>query len=386
MEAPRVLRVITDLAAGAPAREAVLLMDDLRARGFDTRLAWGAAPAGATSAEPRAGVPNTYIPWLSSGTHLGDDARATAVLGGIVRRWRPDVIHTHRAKAGRLGRAAALRAHVPSVHTFYGDSVPGRIERMLAARTDALVATSTAVRDRLASMGVGTERAWHVVPIGVDLEPFLRVGTRAVPGRVTVRSRLGLPKDGAVVVNLGPLADHGMFLRAAGRIAAERPDTTFVVMSDEVVPEDFELDARSRLGERVRFLRRTDELAILFAACDVALSTSCGEDAPGVLIEAAAASIPVVAADSGAAGTVVATGAGELIPHGDHRAAAAAVGALLDDPARAAAFGSAGRANVRTRFSGERLAADLAGLYDDLLGRRSMVAAHTGALTSARGT
>jgi len=333
-------------------------------------------------------MPNTYVPWLSDGTHLGDDARATAVLGGIVRRWHPDVIHTHLPKAGMLGRAAGLRAHVPTVHTFYGTEQPGRIERALAARTTALVVPSSAVRDRLMSMGVGRDRPWHIIPAGVELEPFLSVGTRTAPSRGAARRRLGLPPDGPVVVNLGSLEDHGMFLRAARRIAADRPDATFVVLSEDTVSEDAELDARSVLGERVRFLRRTDELPTLFVASDVALLTSCGEDAVTGLIEAVAATMPAVAIDAGSVREAMVNGVGgDLVGQGDPpRAAAAAVLALLDDPARAGSYGAAGREHVRTRFSNDRLAADLAGLYTELLGWRSMVAARAGALTSARGT
>jgi glycosyltransferase involved in cell wall biosynthesis len=389
MEAPRVLRVITDLRTGAPAREAVFLTEELRERGFDTRLVWGCAPPGAGSQDPRAGVPNTYVPWLSSGVHLGEDARATAAIRGIARRWHPDVVHTHLAKAGMLGRAAGLRAHVPVlVHTFRGDdahgrATAGRVERALAARTDALIAPTAAVRDRLRSMGIGNDRTWRIIPVGVALEPFLREGI----GRDAARRRLGLPAEGSVVLNLGSLDDRGSFLRAARVIVASRPDTTFVVLRDGPVSEDAMLDATSVLAERVRFVERTDDLPVLFAASDIALLTSCGEDAPSVLIEAVAAMTPVVAADAGGVPEVVIGGlGGDLVAPGDHRALAAAVGSLLDDPARAASYAAAGRAHVRARFSGDRLAADLADLYAELLGRRSMVTARPGTLTSARGT
>ena len=316
--------------------------------------------------------------------------RATAALRGIAKRWHPDVVHTHLAKAGMLGRAAGLRAHVPVlVHSFYGDGAQGRvtegrIERALSARTDALIATTTAVRDRLLGLGIGHERNWHVIPVGVRLDPFLREDGA---GRVEARLRLGLPVDDHVVLNLGSLDDRGVFLRAARTILANRRETTFVVLHDGPLSDDAVLDARSILGERVRFLPRTDDLPLLFAAGDVAVLTSCGEDAPSVLIEAAAALTPVVAADAGGVGEVVRDGvAGDLVAVGDHRATAAAVCALADDVTRAASYAEAGRAHVRAYFSGDRLAADLGGLYAELRERRAVVAPRSVALTSARGT
>ena len=182
---PRVLRVTTRLNVGGPARQAIFLTDALRARGYDTRLVWGASGPAEGTIDPPADLPHTYLPWLGRDLRPADDLRAARALSGIVRRWRPDVVHTHLAKAGALGRAAAVQAGVPVVvHTFHGhvlqsyfsrmkNAAFARVERALAARTDALIAVAPQVRDELLALGIGTPERWHVVPVGLDLEAFV---------------------------------------------------------------------------------------------------------------------------------------------------------------------------------------------------------------------
>jgi glycosyltransferase involved in cell wall biosynthesis len=387
---PRVLRVITRLNIGGPARQAVFLTDDLRRRGFETRLVWGASGPGEGTVEPAACVPTTYLPWLARDLRPMDDVRAAMALSGIMRRWHPDVVHTHLAKAGTLGRSAALRSHVPViVHTFHGhvlqeyfsrlkNAAFARVERSLAARTDALVAVAPWVRDELLAMGIGDERRWHVVPVGVDLDAI----TASRLDRTQARRRLDLPPDGPVVTIVGRLVsikDHATFIRAAGKVLAEHPGATFVVAGDGPMREDVELDARLTLGDAVRFTGWVDDLPALYRASDIVVLTSRSEGTPVALIEAAAAGTPVVATDVGGVREVVLNGVtGDLVPPGDHRAVAAALDAMLRAPARAAAYGAAGPGHVLSRFSQARLATDLTELYGELLARKAAASAGAG--------
>ncbi len=385
---PRVLRVITRLNIGGPARQAVFLTDELRRSGFDTRLVWGSSGPGEGTIEPAACVPTTYLPWLARELRPLDDVRAAVALSGIVRRWHPDVVHTHLAKAGALGRSAAFRAHVPVVvHTFHGhvlqdyfsrmkNAAFARVERGLAARSDALIAVAPWVRDELLGMGIGDERRWHVVPVGVDLDAITRID------RAPARRRLGLPQEGPVIAIVGrltPIKDHATFLRAARHVAEEHPGATFVVAGDGPLREDLELDARAILGDAARFLGWVNDLPSLYAASDVVVLTSRSEGTPVALIEAAAAGRPVVASDVGGVREVVGAGVtGDLVPAGDHRAVAAAIDALLREPARAKAYGAAAPGHVRARFSQARLAADLTALYGELLARKAAAPAGAG--------
>ena len=379
------LRIVTRLNIGGPARQAIYLTDELRRRGFDTRLVWGASGPGEGTIAPPAHVPNTFLPWLGREFHPADDVRAAVALAGIVRRWHPDVVHTHLAKSGALGRGVALRAHVPVlVHTFHGHVLQDyfsslktaafvKVERALAARTDALIAVAPWVRDELLALGIGTEDRWHVVPVGVDLEPLLEDR----PLQAQARLILDLPVDGPVVGIVGrlvPVKDHATFLRAAARIAAACPEATFLVAGDGEDRAALEAEARRTLGDRVRFLGWVNDLPSLYAACDVVVLTSKTEGTPVALIEAAAAGRPVVATAVGGVTDVVIDGeTGHTVRAGDDAAMAAAVLSLLGDPVRARAMGDAGATHVRTRFSRERMAEELTALYSVLLERSTGV-------------
>jgi glycosyltransferase involved in cell wall biosynthesis len=376
-----VLRVTTRLNIGGPARQSIYLTDELRRRGFDTRLVWGASGPSEGTITPPVNVPNTFVPWLGRELRPLDDVRAALALAGIVRRWHPDVVHTHLAKAGALGRTVALRARVPVVvHTFHGHVLHdyfsslktaafAKVERALAARTDALIAVAPGVRDELLAMGIGTEDRWHVIPVGVDLGMLLE--DRPAPAQA--RLILDLPVHGPIVGiagRLSPVKDHATFLRAAIRIATECPDTTFVVAGDGEVRSALQEEARAALGDRVRFLGWVNDLPSLYAACDVLTLTSKTEGTPVALIEAGAAARPVVATDVGDVGAVVRNGVtGLTVSPGDDAAVAAAVLSLLRDPARARSMGDAASAHVRARFSRDRMADDLTALYGELLGR-----------------
>lgn len=375
------VRVITRLNVGGPARQAVLLTDVLRSFGYETELLWGAEEAEEGRIEIPHGVPNTHLPDLRRALHPAHDLKALRALARLLSARRPQVVHTHMAKAGALGRIAAWRSKVPVVvHTFHGHVLEGYFsrpvsaayvaaERSLALISHALIAVSPAVRDELLSLGIGRPSQWRVIPVGLDLGDLLE----ADGDRVAWRRALGLPEDGPVVGIVGrlvPVKDHATFLEAAARIRRERPDVTFVVAGDGELRASLEARARRELGDRCRFLGWVKDLRSLYGAIDVAVLTSRNEGTPVALIEAAAASTPVVATRVGGVADVVVDGrTGHLCPPGDPTAVATAVLGLLEDATKAHRMGAAARETVRDRFTIERLANDLADLYRELLDR-----------------
>ena len=379
---PRVLRVMTRLNVGGPARQAVFLTEALRTRGFETRLAWGASGEREGCMEPPVDLPATHLPSLTRELRPADDARSYVQLRSMMRRWGPAVVHTHLAKAGALGRAAAFRSNVPVVvHTFHGhvlqeyfsalkNQVFLRAERALASRTDALVAVAPEVRDELLAMGIGHPSRWHVVPVGVDTRGLLE----ARPDQRVARARLGLPLDGPIVGCVGrlvPVKDHDTFFRAARRVLADRPDVTFVLAGDGESRDRLQRVATEMLGDRVRFLGWVNDLPALYAAFDVVVLTSKLEGTPVALIEAAASGRPVVATNVGGVAQVVRDGnTGLLVPPRDDVAVAANVLMLLEDPEGARRMGDEGARWVHDRFSDARLADELAELYGELLARK----------------
>ncbi|HEY7400935.1 MAG TPA: glycosyltransferase [Actinomycetota bacterium] len=379
MSATRVTRIITRLNVGGPARQAVSLTRRLGDRGYDCALLTGREGPREGRIEP--GHATTVVPSLRRDVHPLADLRAGRELARLVRAHRPDVVHTHLAKAGALGRLAAHRAGTQVVvHTYHGHVLEGyfsrpvsraflEVERRLAAWSTALVAVSDAVRAELLALGIGRPHQWRVIPVGLELDPLLGPLPRAAAARET----LGLPVVGPVVGIVGrlvPVKDHETFLAAAARIVRERPSAHVAIVGDGELRERLGPRAAALLGRHVTFTGWVEDLPALYAALDVVVLTSRNEGTPVALIEAGAAGKPVVATRVGGVAEVVEDGrTGALVGAGDAEGVAGEVLRLLDDPGLARARGEAARAHVRTRFSAARLEEDVDFLYRELLER-----------------
>jgi glycosyltransferase involved in cell wall biosynthesis len=384
MTRTRVLRIITRMNVGGPALHVTLLADGLDANRYETCLLTGATDETEGDYLDLTGrrVPNLIpVPALGRAIALRQDVPAYRHLARIIRTFRPDIVHTHTAKAGLLGRLAAYLNGVGIlVHTFHGHVLRGyfsrpkqacfvQAERALARATTRLIAVSGRVREELLAMGVGRPDRFDVVPLGFDLSAFLQDG-RPSGG---IRRALGLspttPTVG-IVARLVPIKAHEVFLDMAADVAAARPDVAFLVVGDGERRQDLEAAARSRgLGSRVHFLGWRADIDRVYADLDVVVLTSRNEGSPVALIEAMAAARPVVATRVGGVGELVGD-SGLLTDVDDARALALGVRRLLDDRAMAARLGQRGRSRVVPAFSRERLVADIDALYQRLLAER----------------
>jgi glycosyltransferase involved in cell wall biosynthesis len=307
-----------------------------------------------------------------------------AQLVRLMRTLRPHVVHTHTAKAGTLGRLAARVARVPVVvhtyhgHVFHGYFSPGRtriflaIERALARGTDCLLAVSETVRRELLELRVGTPDRFRVMPLGLDLDPFVRAD--AVRGQL--RAELGLAPEVpvvAIVARLVPIKAHEVFLRAARLVREAVPASRFLVVGDGERRVALEaLAAELGLGDSVRFLGWRRDLDRIYADASVVALTSRNEGSPVSLIEAMAAACPVVATRVGGVPDLVEEGVtGCLAPPDDPGALAIPLIALLGDAGRRQALGAAARARVLPAFSAQRLVDDVDRLYRELLRGRA---------------
>lgn len=376
-----VTRVITRLNVGGPSHNAILLSKGLSARGFDTTLISGTVTSREGRIDP-AGVHHVSLPALKRALDPLADISAFRSLKRHFSLSRPAIVHTHLAKAGTLGRIAARSADIPHVvHTFHGHVLEGyfsrpasagflQIERALARRTDALVAVSQSIRDELLDLGVGTPTQWHVIPLGLDLEPIADSAINSLQARRV----LDLPRSGPIVGIVGrlvPIKNHELFLEAARLISGERPDTCFVIAGDGELRDRLESRGRALLGDRVRFLGWVHDLPGLYRALDVAVLSSNNEGTPVALIEAAAAATPIVATDVGGVKDVIDHGhTGYVVPPNDAASLAARVTELLNDARGAHRMGTQARGRAITRFGARRSLDEVAHLYDSLLSAR----------------
>lgn len=322
-------------------------------------------------------VPVTRLP-LTRPVSPSHDARALFAIRKLLQRTRPDILHTHMAKAGMLGRlaAASLKKRPRTVHTFHGHVLEGYFsrglnrgflatERSLARRTDVLIAVSPEVRDSLLDLHVGTERQYRVIPLGFDLTRHLAVERRSGE----LRERLGLGSSATlvgIVGRLAPIKDVSTMLRALALL----PDVHLAVLGDGELKEDLQREAVALgLHRRVHFLGWWFDVPAAMSDLDAVALTSRNEGTPVALIEALACSRPVVATDVGGVRFVVDDGqTGLLCPPGSPEALAESLKEILSDPDNAKRLAARGREAVRARFHKDRLVDDIADLYNELLG------------------
>jgi glycosyltransferase involved in cell wall biosynthesis len=381
--------VITRLNIGGPAIQASAMPAALAPLGFDTTLVHGRLGRGEgdMSYLVPPGTATSFIPSLAREINPFSDLRALAALYREMRRRKPRIVHTHMAKAGLLGRTAAMlynltRGNAPRariVHTYHGHVLEGyfgriktslfiALERWLAKGTDAIVAIAPAIRDELLNgYRIGRAAQYHVVPLGFALAPFAAVDDAA---RAAARQALGIPPGAPVITTVGRLTaikQQDWLLTVARMIAERRPDLIVLIAGDGELREDLEHLADEIELKDVRFLGWRRDLATLYAATDVFVLTSRNEGTPVALIESMAAGVPGVSTDVGGVPTVIPDETvGIRVPFGDSRAFADGVLRLLDAPDRRA-IGQRARAHVLRHFDSRRLVSDIEQLYRRLL-------------------
>lgn len=381
----RVLRIFSRLNIGGPSLHVIHLSAGLVDFGFDTRLVIGRTDPHEGDfldlAEAR-GVQIAIVPELGRAIRPGNDLKALAKIYRRMRHEKPSIVHTHTAKAGALGRLAALLARVPLVvHTYHGHVLSGyfnpavslvfrSIEGLLARSTDVLLTVSDSVKDDLVRLGVAPASRVRVLPLGLDLGPLVGILPRG-----TLRRAAGWADAARVVGIVGrlvPIKDVDTFIAAAASVAKAAPDARFAIVGDGEERSRLEALAHSVLGERVHFFGWRKDTAHVFGDLDLVVNTSLNEGTPVALIEALAACRPVVATAVGGTPDLLEGGRfGALVPARSPEETARAIRAALDSPSSAARMAADGQTQVAERYSVARLVKDMATLYRQLLTERA---------------
>jgi glycosyltransferase involved in cell wall biosynthesis/4-amino-4-deoxy-L-arabinose transferase-like glycosyltransferase len=401
-----VVRVLTRLNIGGPSVHAALLSTRLDAARFRTCLVVGRPDPdeGDLTGQAEGAARLVRLPHLRRAIHPWRDLRAFASLVRLLWRERPRIVHTHMAKAGALGRLAGFLynavgpgrrrgARAALIHTFHGHVLEGYfpawasqafviIERILAARTDVLIAVSPAIRDDLLRRGIGRPAQWRVIPLGLDLTAL---GRLPVPHGAR-------PMRCGLVGRLVPIKHPSLFLRALDGLCRQdgANPVSGLIVGDGPLRQSLEQETR-RLGlERiVRFAGWERDLASIYGQLEVACLTSWNEGTPVALIEAMAAGRAVVATDVGgvrdllaengggqgmaepAPGSFRIAARGVLVRPGDAEGFSAALARLASDAELRHALGAAGRAYVLRAFDADRLVREITQLYDEALAPRT---------------
>src|SRR5687768_16366860 len=390
----RIVRIIARLNVGGPAKHVVWLTSALQDANYRSLLVTGTVPDGEEDMSyfaDEAGVEPFYIPEMSREISL-KDAITVWKLFRLFLRERPDIIHTHTAKAGTVGRVAGFfyRWLTPGtlagrprrckfVHTYHGHvfhSYYGRartrlslaIERMLARMvTDRLIVISAQQGAEIGNdFRVGRPGQIKVVPLGLDLQVFADHATR----RQRFRQELGIDDETILIGIVGRLTqikNHRMFLNAAARLKSHAR-LRFVIIGDGSLKHALEQQAESLgLKDKVIFAGGRKDPEYFYPALDVVALTSLNEGTPLTLIEAMANARPIVATAVGGVVDLLADGRGICVPRGDEKAFAEALQKLAEDRQLQKDLGARGLQYVERTHAKERLVDDIKCLYGELM-------------------
>jgi glycosyltransferase involved in cell wall biosynthesis len=383
----KVLRVIARLNMGGPALHVAYLTAGLAERGYDTTLVAGTLARGEDSmafVAEELGIDVVRIDDLRRDISPVRDALAVLRLARLIRRLRPRILHTHTAKAGAVGRLAALLAGDARppivVHTFHGHVLRGYfdpartaffrlLERRLARVSTALVAVGPQVRDDLVALGVAPREKFAVVRLGIEVDQRVHADAN---GRVEMRRLMGIAPDRFAVGWIGRMTGVKRtddVLLAFRRLRQRGVDACLCLVGDG--PDRDRVERRAHeLGvmRETFFLGYQEDVAPFFAAFDAFVLPSVNEGTPVTAIEALAAARPVVATRVGGVPDVVRDGVdGFLVEAGAIDDLAERLARLAGDPALRARMGAAGRERVVSRYAVDRLVDDVDRLYRSLL-------------------
>lgn len=392
----KVMSVYARLNVGGPSRQAILLHQRLPPLGYRSFVVFGSvAPDEASLEHLLEGPGIVKLPDLGARVRLLSDARGFAQLTRLFFREQPDVVHTHTAKAGTLGRLAAAtynmsrprRRRCLVVHTFHGNVLQGYfgptasrairlVERSLSAITDVIIAISPRQRAEIVDrFRVAPAGRVQTLPLGLDLDRFFEIG--AVDK--ALRRELGFPDEAILFGALGRLVsikNIALLLRAFA--GARRGDAAVRLVIAGDGPERTTLQRLSEelgVAESVRFVGWRQDLQRVYAGLDVVALSSRNEGTPVALIEAMAAGRPVVATAVGGVPDLLAEGAaGLLVPPDDPARFAEAMLLLASSPDERLRLGGAGR-DLARQYRADRLVAGICRIFEEGLHRRRGVPA-----------
>jgi glycosyltransferase involved in cell wall biosynthesis len=330
------------------------------------------------------GVAVGEIPHLRRSIQPLDDWRAYRELLEAIGEFRPDVVHTHSAKGGILGRAAAWKLKVPAViHTVHGAPFHpyqpwwvrkffAACERWAARRCHRLVCVADAMTDLLGGAGDAKREKFTTVYSGMDVEPFLK----ATEHRDKIRRELGISSDAIVIgkiARLFHLKGHTYVIEAATEVIRSNPNVIFLFVGDGILRGELEAAIAARgLAGHFRFsgLVAPQRIPEYLGAMDILVHTSLREGLARALPQALISGVPVVSFDVDGAREVVLNGqTGFLVSPKDVVGVGRGLRELVLDERLRKKCGQTGREMFTDRFRHQKMTADLRRIYTEVLSK-----------------
>lgn len=330
----RVIHLITQLELGGAQQNTLYTVKHLDPSLFEPHLVCG--EGGMLDEEASAlSIPVHFCPSLVREIRPRSDWKAYHEIRDLLRRLKPDIIHTHSSKAGILGRLAGFAAEVPTIiHTYHGfgfhQNQPKPVyqayqaaEKFACGKTDHLIFVSRENRDTAQELGLIQNCSTSLIRSGVETEDLVHKKDRG-----NLRNAFGVPTSAKVIGMIGclkPQKDPLTFIKAADLVTRENPSAHFVLAGDGVLrPKVTTEIAKMRYPERFHLLGWRRDVPELLADLDLAVLTSLWEGLPRIIPEATISGVPMIASNiegnrevivEGRNGTLAAAGSAEDFAH-----------------------------------------------------------------------
>jgi glycosyltransferase involved in cell wall biosynthesis len=356
----KVMQIIARMNVGGPAVLVADLVRNLDHERFSTILVTGFCDENESDYldEVALDVAAIRIPGLGRSVSPLKDLGVFYLLIKEIRRFKPDVIHTHTAKAGVLGRFAGLIAKPSAkrIHTFHGHLLHGYfsssktrliilLEKLLGLITYRFIAIGNVVKNDLVRVGIAADSKFEVIYPGLqDLDKNLKIDARVA---------LGLDQSKRYLVFVGRLTnikrpdrliDLGRFLKNS------YPDSWLLIAGAGELLESLSAQAEKE-GLPITFFGWRKDVGMILSASDIAVLCSDNEGIPLTLIQASQAGLPIVSTNVGSVSDIVIDGSTGLLTEVTSKGLIEGVSLLLDDPALGERFGKAGQERAREFFS-----------------------------------
>ena len=354
------MQIIARMNVGGPAVIVADLMRGLKKTEFEQKLVTGFCAADESDYldQVATDVKAQKINGLGRSISPLQDFQSFLLLLKIIRQYKPDVIHTHTAKAGVLGRIAGIIAYPKAkrIHTFHGHLLNGYFnklktklviitERFLAQGTHLLLAVGNQVREDLLKVGIGTEAKFKVSFPGL---PFPRLTSKP-----KARESLGLELEMTYLVFVGRLTQvkrPDRLIEIARHLKVNHKEVELLIGgAGEKFAEIQELALQESLP--IVFLGWRNDIGRILSASDIAILCSDNEGIPLTLIQASQAGLPIVSTNVGSVSDIVLDGESGLLTGTNAQSLIKALDELLSNPLKMERFGQAGKLRARHLFS-----------------------------------
>jgi glycosyltransferase involved in cell wall biosynthesis len=403
----KILRLIARLNIGGPAIQAINLSSELSGNHYQTLLVCGSLSPGEgdmiyLAHEKK--VEPLVVKEFGRNISLLNDLKSFFVIRKTIKQFQPDIIHTHTAKAGAMGRLAALSLRCPfasskknrMVHTFHGHTFHSyfsplktlffiQIEKMLGRFTDKIIVLSKQQKKDICSIyKIAVREKVRIIPLGFDLSRFGKINTSPKETIEKNTSRQNFkPLRVGIIGRLTAVKNHFMVLETLNRLrlAGKIDNFKFIIIGDgelkkEFVAKAYELD----MINNIVFNGWQEDMPSVYAQLDAVALTSKNEGTPVALIEAMASCRPVIAAAVGGVPDLLGrvlekkpegfqiAERGLMVQSGDADALARALLYLSENRDAMQPMIQKAKGFVLTNYDQGRLLKDIKMLYGELLG------------------